>query len=393
MNNNIKCVKENDVFTVKLFGRIDTTNSAEIESALMAAAADEPAPVLDMAELEYISSAGLRVLMKLLKRKGCRLKMLNVSDAVYDILETTGFTELFDVSRKMREISVEGCPVIGKGYYGTVYRIDEETIVKVYNFPDSIEMIKNEKKLARTALVAGVPTAISYDIVRVGDGYGSVFELLNAKTLNDMLVEAQDDVDSMTRKYAEFFHLVNSRTVPDGKLRSAKEQFMGYLEVVRRSVDSSLYERLKTLLEEIPEQNNVVHGDAQMKNVMVVDDEPMLVDMDTVCVGHPIFDLQAVYVTYFAFGEDEPENSMNFLGLPASVSHRVWEKFIGYYFDTDDEALIAQYRDKISIVGCIRFMYLIDCVSDYGTELYKLRVKHTAERLKKLADRVDTLLF
>ncbi len=39
-------------------------------------------------------------------------------------------------------------------------------------------MIKNEQRLAKRAFVKGVPTAISYDIVKVGDKYGSVFELL-----------------------------------------------------------------------------------------------------------------------------------------------------------------------------------------------------------------------
>ena len=50
-------------------------------------------------------------------------------------------------------------------------------------------MIENEKKLAKLAFVAGIPTAISFDIVKIGNTFGSVFELLKAKTFNDLIKE------------------------------------------------------------------------------------------------------------------------------------------------------------------------------------------------------------
>ena len=71
--------------------------------------------------------------------------------------------------------------MIGEGANGKVYRVDRDTIVKVYRKPDAIQEIQRERELARTAFVAGVPTAIPYDVVRIREGgYGSVFELLDA---------------------------------------------------------------------------------------------------------------------------------------------------------------------------------------------------------------------
>ncbi|MCR5815256.1 MAG: phosphotransferase [Ruminococcus sp.] len=381
--------------TVHVSGRVDTTNSADAEMEIMAILNDnkDTLPVFDCSLLEYISSAGLRVLMKIRKRCAEPPLLQNVSSQIYDILETTGFTELFSVQRKKREISVDGCEVIGRGFYGTVYRIDDETVVKVYETADSLSMIENEKRLAKTALIAGVPTAISYDIVKVGDSYGSVFELLNAKTFNDLLTEHPENVYEITKQYAQFLKLVNERQVPAGRLRSAKQMFLGYLDSVSPLLDKALCEKLRALLEEIPEQHNVIHGDSQMKNIMIVDGEPMLIDMDTLCEGYPIFDIQAVYITYFAFGEDYPPNSMEFLGLPPEVTAKVWESFVGYYFDTEDEAEIQRLREKIMIVGCIRFLYLISIMPDTDSELFKLRVKHTARRLEDLVGRVETLLF
>ncbi|WP_051588744.1 anti-sigma factor antagonist [Ruminococcus sp. NK3A76] len=386
---------DNGILTVSLGGRIDTTNAAEAEEKALAAVSQSGASklILDMSELEYISSAGLRVLMKLRKLSDEPPQMINVSSQIYDILETTGFTELFEVSKKKREISVDGCEIIGKGFYGTVYRIDDETVVKVYESADSLAMIQNEKRLAKTALIAGVPTAISYDIVKVGNSYGSVFELLNARTLNDVLREDTSRVVEITKQYAQFLKLVNSQTVPEGRLNSSKQQFLGYLERIKDCLSSDMYERLKMLLDSVPEQHNVIHGDAQMKNIMVVDNDPMLIDMDTLSEGHPIFDLQSVYVTYFAFGEDYHQNSMEFLGMPHEVVEQVWQNFIGFYFDTEDDARITELRDKITIAGCVRFLFLININPDYQRELYDIRTRHTLERLEKLIYKYDTLLF
>ena len=112
-----------DGVTIFLTGRIDTNNAAEVEreifSALEGRNPDAGEVMVDTREVEYISSAGLRVLMKLRKHIGKPLAVRNVSRDVYDIFETTGFTELFDVKKALRKVSVAGCEVIGAGGHGS----------------------------------------------------------------------------------------------------------------------------------------------------------------------------------------------------------------------------------------------------------------------------------
>ena len=62
-------------------------------------------------------------------------------------------------------------------------------MVKVYKNANALADIQHEREVARLALVLGVPTAISYDVVRVRDSYGSVFELLNARSFAKILAE------------------------------------------------------------------------------------------------------------------------------------------------------------------------------------------------------------
>ena len=73
--------------------------------------------------------------------------------------------------REYRTISVEGCQCIGKGAKGSVYRYDDELIVKVYNEKNTYKDVEREIALTKTAFVMGLPTAISFGIVSVGKRY------------------------------------------------------------------------------------------------------------------------------------------------------------------------------------------------------------------------------
>ena len=105
----MKTVLENDKLIIDLEGRIDSANAPVIEQEIMAAVQGVPNVdiILDAKGLAYISSAGLRVLMKLRKQAGKAIPILNAAPEVYDIFEVTGFTELFDVSKRLRQISIE----------------------------------------------------------------------------------------------------------------------------------------------------------------------------------------------------------------------------------------------------------------------------------------------
>ena len=382
--------------TIMLTGRIDTSNAAEWEKTIFTHLDNGEAPVFDACGLEYISSAGLRVLMKVIKRSRGGVKVINVSPEVYDIFDVTGFAELMTVEKRMREISVEGCEVIGKGFCGTVYRIDPETIVKVYTEPDSLPMIKNEQQLAKRAFVKGVPTAISYDIVRVGDCYGSVFELLNAKSFNDHLINEPDRFDELLKEYVDFLKTIHSAEMDAGSIPMARDKFIGYLDFIASDGDHISPEniaRLKDMLTALPDDLHMVHGDYQMKNVMIVGDEPMLIDMDTVSTGQPLFDLQALYVTYILFGEDEPDNLKNFLGIPNEWGKRIWQSIMSNYFDTADEQKLAEIQEKISLAAYVRFLYLIVSTDLKNCELGEMRIRRTKANIAEHIKKVDDLMI
>ena len=82
-----------------------------------------------------------------------------------------------------------------------VYRIDRETVLKVFKPNTSLEIINQENERSRNAFVSGIPTAISYDIVKVGDCYGTVYELLDAK---DFLSIVENDKEHLKEHISKF---------------------------------------------------------------------------------------------------------------------------------------------------------------------------------------------
>ena len=155
---------------------------------------------IDIEDLKYISSAGLRSLLRLQPQEAEKINIINASLEVAEIFSMTGFDQIMSVKRGYEKISVEGLPVIGRGASGTVYRIDKEKIVKVYQPDASLEDIKRERDLAQKAFFKGFLTAITFNVVRCGDCYGVVFELLDAKSLSETIVENPDVSENMWKR-------------------------------------------------------------------------------------------------------------------------------------------------------------------------------------------------
>ena len=195
-------------------GKISSENAIAVEekvNEIIKAQAHENV-VVDSENLEYISSAGLRVILRL-KKAEPSLKVINVSADVYEIFDITGFTEIITIEKAYRKLSVEGCEAIGKGANGTVYRLDPDTIIKVYHNADALADIHRERELARRAFVLGIPTAIPYDVVKVGDTYGSVFELLNAKSFAKLIKAEAENIDQYVGLYVDLLHKIHSTEV------------------------------------------------------------------------------------------------------------------------------------------------------------------------------------
>ena len=96
---NINKTLEDKKLTVALEGRLDTTTAPELEKALTEALDGVETLIIDLAKLEYISSAGLRVLLSAQKRmmKQGGMKVTHVNETIMEIFEVTGFSDILTI--------------------------------------------------------------------------------------------------------------------------------------------------------------------------------------------------------------------------------------------------------------------------------------------------------
>ena len=97
---NITVKVENGLLTIAAEGRIDSSNAAAVEEQINACLRDNPhtAVALDYENLEYTSSAGLRVILRVRKAEPT-LKIINVNPEVYEVLDMTGFPRCVPLRR------------------------------------------------------------------------------------------------------------------------------------------------------------------------------------------------------------------------------------------------------------------------------------------------------
>ena len=371
-----------------LNGHIDSNNAKATEDKINELLNCEyQSVVIDADDLEYISSAGLRIILRL-KKANPSLKIINASSEVYEVFDMTGFTEMIPIEKAYKKVSVEGCEVIGEGANGKVYRINEDTIVKTYKNPDSINEILNERELAKKAFVLGIPTAISYDIVRVGEGYGTVFEELRAKSLLKLCQENPDKVDEYVKISVDLLKIIHETVVKPGEMPEMKPTVLKWVNRLEGHLPENTLNKLTQLIEATDCNYNVIHGDYHFKNVMVQDGEALLIDMDTVCTGHPVFEFGSIFNAYIGFGCVDKTVIEKFLGLSVELTNHIWKKTLELYFNTSDEVYLQAIEDMAKLIGYTRLAQR--AIRRDGDPQF---IDYCKNQIIELTEKLDTLEF
>ena len=356
---------------IKVQGSVTSVNAAEFEKELFDVISGQDLTI-DAEELTYISSAGLRVLLKKKKQMSGQLVLENVGTDVFDILDMTGFTQLLTVRKAMRQLSVEGLTEIGHGQNGHVYRIDPDTIVKVYRSNIDYSMVCNEIAKAKAAFMIGLPTAISYDVVKVGDCYGVVYELLNARDLSDCMKEDPAHRDDYIRLFASVMQEMHTMEVESDQFTSARATTLGALPYMKgRIFTEEEYEKAKAIMENVPERKTFIHGDCHAGNVMLQGDELMFIDLSCAGCGHPIFDLMSMYLTAAC------HQGELFSNYTKEEAYQIWRVFLSAYLNTEDPEFLAKAEEQVAAFSSARYLIGLLRIPDLMTPeemvIYKAR--------------------
>lgn len=242
---------------------LDATNAPEADAEIQAICEEYPDrnAVLDCKVLDYISSAGLRVILRLKQMHKSVSSIINVSPTVYEILDCTGFSEMFEVRSW-------------------------------------------------------------------------------AEYLRDYLPEMQ-------------------------------------------------YRKISRMIEEVPDDSRIVHGDFYIRNIMYQNKECLLIDMDTLSSGNPIFEFGSIYNAYRGFYEIRPAECETFLGISSEMAAELWQKTLACYFEGADEEFLGRIEKSAMLLGHIRLLRrAIKRGGDNSEEQQKMAA-HSRERIRELLEELD----
>lgn len=349
----------NHILTLFWDGPISSETIDQIRQDSERLISEQPhnALIIDMQKVDYISSVGLRLLLKFIKSEK-NFEIINVSPSVYDIFNITGFLTMTKIQQAKRWIDLTDAELIGSGFFSKVYRLAKDTIIKVYYKGTALEEIERERELAKQAFIMGVPCAIPFDIANTEYGYGLVFEAINSGTLTETLKTADEsDVDQLLVEYAQFLKRINTTDAGVSSLPNANELAMKKLDFIQQYLTIEQYQQARILLEQLVSPNTFVHSDCHTGNIMRHQNEWMIIDMDTLSVGNPIFELAAIFCCYCAFDDSDPGNTLEFFGLERSFTDRIFTQTLQVYFEGKSDDTIQRNLIKIKLAGYLHMLY------------------------------------
>lgn len=358
-----------DRLTLALAGRLDIATAPALQRELALDGVRHV--VLDFDQCSYISSAGLRELLRAQKQlttAGGTMLLTNVGREVQEVLEVTGFSSLIPGRRKVRQISIDGLEFLSAGVCGECYRLDRETIVKLYNEGIGADIAEKEKEFAKAAFVSGIPTAISYDVVACGSRTGVVYEMLDATLFSAIIRKDLAGIDGHAKLLADITRTVHATRGDPAVFPDIKENFRGYIAQMDFFLSPEEVDFLQRKLEAIPDADTCVHFDLHTSNVMIRGSEPVIIDMGDVSRGHYLFDIGLICTIY---GYPELGICEMVTKIPDDAGFRLCERFLEHYFADKPAEEYRFFQDNRHFLASLRFIYTI-------TFLPKLREKLSA---------------
>lgn len=292
-------------------------------------------------------------------------------------------------NKEYKFVSLNEAKLVGKGHRSIVYRYSEDKVVKVYNEGFATEMIEKKFELSQKFEKAGLPVVKSYEIVNTEGGLGIVFDYFEGSGLGEYIHKHPEKMETLIKRFAEILRQINSidqdiKTV----FPSTKERFRIAIDNLKGNHFTRYdIKSLHQILDSIPDETTLLHGDWQTQNVMINDKEEIfIIDVDDAGYGHPLFDVGGFYMTVFTL-EETPENAMLINAMEVEEVRKAWSIFLPAYYQTEDKDLLEQVQQACNYFGMFRMVELYnDNIGLKPIELFMLSNIVRARVIFKKAD-------
>lgn len=385
---------DGNIVNICVEGQVDAEHSESLKNQITMIMNEAPdkAVLLDLSRLEHISSSGLRVLLEFGKNKN-NFEIGALSKEAKRIFAMSGVStflklrepiiESTKTDNVLREVSIKGAKLIGEGGMGSVYRLNKDTMIKVYKPHVLLTDIERELKCSKIAFTQGFPTALSFDVVKVGEQYGAEYEMLEADLMSDYINEHPDLFNQYVDKYIEFAIKMNHTDIEYAGLPKTKDMLFVKCERIKKLISEEEYVFLKKLIQCIPDRNMMIHGDYHIRNVMIRNGKLMLIDFGDLSMGHPFFEVATIYSIYYRQSMQFPDTVLSVVGVTIEKALKIWNRFMNQYFSNPSVAKKEQLMKTFDIYATLRIILLCGGISGFE-ELFKMSVQQLMEQKEAL---------
>ena len=257
----------------------------------------------------------------------------------------------------LKEMSIEGLDLIAQGGTGRIYRINDEQILKVFN-EITYEELERQKATAVSLFKAMVPTAISFEMVRVGDRYGIVYEFLNGASVGKTLAQHPERVQEIGERMGMLLKEQHEASMESAALEYMNDRVNAWIDRIENKFIKPRDARmLREIVKAIPRGRCMLHCDFHEGNVMIQNGEYLLVDIDEACIGHPLYDLTYHYINH-EFLAKTPKLLLQSTGLTPKLAKQSARITRNAYFKAMDIYQEVLYKDLMT--GFVPFLLVMN---------------------------------
>lgn len=357
LNISIRSDLHDGVFTISLRGKIDSANAEETHDMILRELDPHLHPNrlrLDMENLSYISSAGLRILL-MLKNTFSEIDIVNASPAVFSTMQMTGFTKIFNVQKAFRSVNITGCDLISSCSVSRIYKLDDATVVKVYPENTDYSLIHLEQETAQKAFVLGIPAAISYEVVRTGQQYGIAYKMADVKSLGLLISEHPDELTAYAKRLAALARTIHFTHVSDGQFQTARGVLHSVISQLRIRLTEEQYKHISALAAAIPDADTLILGDLHPNSIIFHDNRFELMNMAHICVGHTPLDLIAFHES--TVNNINSSGDHERFGPSPEVCANLWCAFCRAYlaenYTPENMRILNEYLGKLGLLKTV----------------------------------------
>ena len=281
----------------------------------------------------------------------------------------------------LRKISLEDCPCLGKGQNSTVYRLDEERILKLYKpAPHARGAMVQEQRNAQAACALGVPTPKVYEAVQADGCFGLIFELVQGTSLREAIAKEPERLTQLASKGAQLLRRLHRLPVAPGTFPPMSETYHQRADSLADLLSAAEIGLLHRMIDSIPEGRAFIHGDFHRGNLILREGQLMLIDVADVSLGHPLYDVLGTYMLGMHLVKNYPAAlAEKMVGWKTDIISQAWDIFKKNYFQTEDPAELAEIEALMEAYCPLRWLTFLK-LAPMSEEMRRQSVKEAREK-------------